>query len=103
MYRANQFPMNFIIWSVLAGILIVYTGFVSQDKVNYYAFRYRILSVKWKAMLAMLQLRQRHLYEQVVIRYIGLKAGILIRETTIGLAFKVAAYLFIRTLNLLLQ
>ncbi len=103
MNRANQFVMNLLIWFVLAGMLCIYAGLVPFAQDNHHASRYRVWLAKWNGLLAMQKMRQRHLYEQVFVRYIGLRSGILSRETTLVLAQKTVAYVCVRTLNLFLQ
>jgi hypothetical protein len=103
MNRANQFAMSLPYWFFLAGVLFIYIIFTQPGWGRYIYLHYRIIVVKWKAVLAMLKLRQQQLSEEVTIRYLGFRSGILIRETTVGLAYKVTTYLWIRTLNLLLQ
>ena len=51
----------------------------------------RILLLRLKMALALLKLKEHHLWEDIVLRQAGFRDGIWIWETTFGLARKTAA------------
>jgi hypothetical protein len=103
MNRANLFMTRFSIWFIILAVVSAWLLTEQGSFLANYLIAIRILRLRFKMMLDLLKLKERHLWEDIALRQAGCQNGIWIWETTIGLARKTVAYLCVRFLNGLLQ
>ena len=103
MNRANLFATSLTAWKSLLAMMFSWIVISRFDYRWDFSRSILILQMKIKMIMAILQLREGHLYEDIRFRHIGLGKEIYIWDTTVGLVYKTIAYLFVRLINVFLQ
>jgi hypothetical protein len=103
MDRAILYALNYRIWLIGISAFAIWVLFYPGSYEISVAYLLRLMWIRYRGILEYFKLGQRHLYEQIELRQSGLKSGIIIRETTVELSYKVILYLLFRGINVLLQ